>query len=150
HAFDGDAFHGTSSAMLPGLAATNGRLLSSKRLGSQRTTGEGDAFGARQPDAPQDFVSVGVGASGLGGAQAYADASHTIKHFDVTSYSDAELASQITELDFLVAHYDQLQIDLDNFPNGRIEKFQFAQRLQQLERERDRRESLPPDHPGRD
>ena len=156
--FDGSMFHGTSSEMLGGLAQTDGRLCSGAQLVREsiaRTTGEGDAYvGSAERDSRvdgrQDIVSVGLGAAEFNAALTYAQGSHTMKNLNVQAYSDAELAPAVEELRFLVENYDALKIDLQNFPNGKVEKFQFAERLRQLEAEQKRREKLPADHPNRD
>ena len=150
--FASHAFHGTSSGMLDGLAHSNGRLLSSAELNRERierVSGEGDAYGSRDPNAPQEFVSVGVGPSGMGISLAYAQAGAIQKQFNPSLYSDSELDAQRTELRFLVEHYDALKLDLESFPNGRVEKFQFQQRLTLLDAEHQRRAALPADHVAR-
>ncbi len=156
--FDGSMFHGTSSDMLPGLARTDGRLCSGAQLvreGIARTTGEGDAYvGSAERDSRvdgrQDIVSVGLGAAGFGSALTYAQGSQTMKNLNVQAYSDPELAAAARELRFVVDNYDALKIELETFPNGKIEKFQFAERLRQLEAEQKRREQLPANHPNRE
>lgn len=151
--FGRDVFHGTSSRMLDGLTRSNGQLLSTtelERQGIARRTGEGDAYGTRAPDSPQNFVSVGAGTAGMGISIAYAQASIEQAQFNPAKYADAELAAQIAELRFLVDHYDGLKFELANFPNGKVEKFQFEQRLRLLDAEHTRRAALPADHPTRE
>ncbi len=151
-AFEQMGFHGSLSDMLAGLEQTGGRIISAADLEKEsvaQVSGEGDAFSGKA--GKKNFISIGVGDSGLGTAVAYAQAVQQLNHYNVKRYSYAELLEEIERLQLVLQHFDQLKISVGGPLAGIATKSkeQFASQLHKLQLERQLRDKLPKGHPSR-
>ena len=151
-AFEQMSFHGSRSEMLDGLAVTGGEILPAaelQRRGHVTQTGEGSKF---TPNArPKDFVSIGHGEAGFGTSMAYADMAQQLAHYNVKLMSYDELQARVTRLDFVVANFDAIDVQITG-PFATLvlkQKGHFVEERDKLQAELDRRNQLPPNHPGR-
>jgi hypothetical protein len=142
------AFHGSNSEMMGGLGKTNGEIVPAaelQRRGLIRKTGEGDTFSGRA--GPKEFVSVGDGDSGFGSALSYADASHSLTHYNTRLYRYADLDAEIRRLRSAVG--EMKSRDINKMVMGPSRE-QLHGRLNQLETEMARRQKLPAGDPIRE
>jgi hypothetical protein len=151
-AFDEESFHGSRSEMLEGLAATGGEIVPAaelERRGLTMQTGEGNKFTPNA--APKDFVSIGQGEAGFGTSMAYADMSQQLAHYNVKLMSYEDLQARVTRLDFIVANFDSIDVQIGG-PFAMMvvkQKAHFVEEQGKLQTELTRRNGLPPNSPGR-
>ena len=146
------SYHGSGSAMMDGLAKTNGEILSAaelERRGFTPSTGEGSKYTPKA--GPKEFISVGEGESGFGTSMAYADATKGMAHYNPRLLSDAELQANIDRLENIVAHFDSVKNEVRGpmAAQGVREKDHFVSELDKLKFEAKRRTKLPADAPER-
>lgn len=152
-AFQRMGFHGSLSDMLAGLQQTGGRIISAADLEKEsvaQVSGEGDAFSGKS--GKKNFISIGVGDSGLGTAVAYAQAVQQLNHYNVKRYTYDELGEEIARLKLVIGKWDTLKIAIQGGPIASLvlkSKEQFASQLHKLELERQLRDKLPKTHPAR-
>ncbi len=108
-AFANSGFHGTSSEILPGLAATDGSLVSAQELhnrGITQVSGEGDAFSGAS--GLKRDIFIGTGEAGLGTGLAYANASETLPQYNPSVLTAEQLNAQIAQLGEITTRYPEV------------------------------------------
>ena len=162
-AFANSGFHGSSSEILPGLAQTDGALVSAQELanrGITQVSGEGDAFSGAS--GLKRDIFIGTGEAGLGTGLAYANASETLPQYNPSVLTSDQLAAQIAQLSEVTARYPEVAalaqqggiMNPDGSPAGMLGQMghqspeQLANTLARLQQEAALRSQLAADNPN--